>query len=143
MNKKSEKFFKEYLSSLPDTNIKQFYDEVEWTPFPVLVMREFQKRFDPKNDKEFITKLVKTAEDARNKGQKISHIAKVKGLGISKQVKKDAKKKIAKNITSAKRMLTSSEENIELIKKLGELKKAGLITNQEFLQKKKQLLDKI
>jgi hypothetical protein len=40
-------------------------------------------------------------------------------------------------------MIRSSEQNVELIKKLGELKKAGLITNQEFLAKKKQLLDKI
>ena len=49
----------------------------------------------------------------------------------------------AKKITKAKRMIRSSEDNVELIKKLGELKKAGIISNKEFQTKKKQLLDKI
>ena len=40
-------------------------------------------------------------------------------------------------------MIRSSEDNVELIKKLGELKKAGIISNNEFQTKKKQLLDKI
>jgi hypothetical protein len=40
-------------------------------------------------------------------------------------------------------MIRSSEDNVELIKKLGELKKAGIISNKEFQAKKKQLLDKI
>ncbi len=37
----------------------------------------------------------------------------------------------------------TSVDNIELIKRLGELKKAGIISNKEFQTKKKQLLDKI
>ena len=40
-------------------------------------------------------------------------------------------------------MIRSSEDNVELIKKLGELKKAGIISSKEFQAKKKQLLDKI
>jgi len=40
-------------------------------------------------------------------------------------------------------MIRSSDDNVELIKKLGELKKAGIITNKEFQAKKKQLFDKI
>ena len=40
-------------------------------------------------------------------------------------------------------MIRSSDGNVELLKKLGELKKAGIITNKEFQAKKKQLLDKI
>jgi len=40
-------------------------------------------------------------------------------------------------------MIRSSEDNVELIKKLGELKKTGIISNKEFQAKKKQLLDKI
>jgi len=40
-------------------------------------------------------------------------------------------------------LVRSSDDNVELIKKLGELKKAGIITNKEFQAKKKQLLDKI
>ena len=40
-------------------------------------------------------------------------------------------------------MIRSSDDNLELLKKLGELKKAGVISNKEFQTKKKQLLDKI
>ena len=40
-------------------------------------------------------------------------------------------------------MIRSSDDNVELIKKLGELKKAGIITNKEFQAKKQQVLEKI
>jgi len=40
-------------------------------------------------------------------------------------------------------MIRSSDDNVELLRKLGELKKAGIISNKEFQAKKKQLLDKI
>ena len=42
-----------------------------------------------------------------------------------------------------KQMIRYNEDKLELIKKLGELKKAGIISNKEFQAKKKQLLDKI
>ena len=142
MNKKSESFFIKYLKSIPDSHIKQFYNDVEWTPYPVLVIKEFQRRFKPKDD-AFIDKLFQSAYEAKKKGQKIGRLAKLRSAGLSKRVSTQAKKSVSKKISKAKRMVRSSEQNVELIKKLGELKKAGLITNQEFLAKKKQLLDKI
>ncbi len=142
MNKKSESFFIKYLKSLPDSHIKQFYNDVEWTPYPVLVIKEFQRRFKPKDD-AFIDKLFQSADEAKKKGQKIGRLAKLRSVRLSKRVSTQAKKSVSKKISKAKRMVRSSEQNVELIKKLGELKKAGLITNQEFLAKKKQLLDKI
>jgi len=39
-------------------------------------------------------------------------------------------------------MIRSSDDNVELIKKLGELKKAGIITNKEFQAKKSNCLIK-
>ena len=142
MNKKSEAFFIKYLKSLPDSHIKQFYNDVEWTPYPVLVIKEFQRRFKPKDD-EFIDRLFQSADEAKKTGQKIGRLAKLRGVRLSKRVSTQAKKSVSKKIRKAKRMIRSSEQNVELIKKLGELKKAGLITSQEFLAKKKQLLDKI
>ena len=142
MNKKSEEFFIKYLKSIPDKHIKQFYNDVEWTPYPVLVMQEFQRRFKP-NDEEFLEKLLESVDDAKEKGQKIGRLAKIRGLQLSKQVKARAKKTVSKKITNAKRMIRSSDDNVELLKKLGELKKAGIISNKEFQAKKKQLLDKI
>ena len=142
MDNKSEEFLIKYLKTLPDKHIKQFYDAVEWTPYPVLVIKEFQRRFKP-NDEEFLEKLLESVDEAKRKGQKIGKLAKIRGLNLSKQVRAQAKKTVSTKITKAKRMIRSSEDNVELIRKLGELKKAGIISNKEFQVKKKQLLDKI
>ena len=142
VNEKSEEFFIKYLKTLPNSHIKQFYDDVEWTPYPILVIKEFQRRFKP-NDTEFLDKLLESVDDAKKKGQKIGKLAKIRGVKLSQRVKSRAKKTVSKKITKAKRMIRSSDGNVELIKKLGELKKAGIITYKEFQAKKKQLLDKI
>ena len=142
MDNKSEKHLIQYLKSLPDNQIKQFYDAVEWTPYPVLVIKEFQRRFQP-NDDEFTDKLLESISEAKEKGQKIGKIAKIRGLKLGKQVKAEARKTVSKKLTKAKRMIRSSDDNLELIKKLSELKKAGVISDKEFQAKKKQLLDKI
>ena len=142
VDNKSEDFLIKYLKTLPDKHIKQFYDAVEWTPYPILVIKEFQRRFKP-NDEEFLEKLLESVDEAKRKGQKIGKMAKIRGLNLSKQVRAQAKKTVSKKITKAKRMIRSSEDNVELIRKLGELKKAGIISNKEFQAKKKQLLDKI
>jgi IMP dehydrogenase/GMP reductase len=142
MNKKSEEFFIKYLKTLPNSHIKQFYNDVEWTPYPVLVIKEFQRRFKPK-DTEFLDKLVESVDDAKKKGQKIGKLAKIRGIKLSQRVKSRAKKTVSKKIAKAKQLVRSSDDNVGLIKKLGELKKSGIITNKEFQSKKKQLLDKI
>ena len=142
VNEKSEEFFIKYLKTLPNSHIRQFYNDVEWTPYPVLIIKEFQRRFKPK-DTEFLDKLLESVGDAKKKGQKIGKLAKIRGIKLSQRVKLRAKKTVSKKITKAKRMIRSSNDNVELIKKLGELKKAGIITNKEFQTKKKQLLDKI
>jgi len=142
VDEKSEDFLIKYLKTLPDKHIKQFYNDVEWTPYPILVIKEFQRRFKP-NDEEFLEKLLESVDEAKRKGQKIGKLAKIRGLKQSKQVRAQAKKTVSKKITKAKRMLRSSEDNVELIKKLNELKKAGIISNKEFQAKKKQLLAKI
>jgi len=142
VDEKSEDFLIKYLKTLPDKHIKQFYNDVEWTPYPILVIKEFQRRFKP-NDEEFLEKLLESVDEAKRKGQKIGKLAKIRGLNLSKQVRARAKKTVSKKITKAKRMIRSSEDNVELIRKLGELKKAGIINNKEFQAKKKQLLDLI
>jgi hypothetical protein len=142
VDEKSEDFLIKYLKTLPDKHIKQFYNDVEWTPYPILVIKEFQRRFKP-NDEEFLEKLLESVDEAKRKGQKIGKLAKIRGLKLSKRVRAQAKKTVSKKISKAKRMIRSSKDNVELIKKLGELKKAGIISNKEFQAKKKQLLDKI
>ena len=48
-----------------------------------------------------------------------------------------------KQIKTKQRQLLSSDEVIELIKKLGELHSAGILTDEEFSEKKSELLSKI
>jgi len=91
VDNKSEDFLIKYLKTLPDKHIKQFYNDVEWTPYPILVIKEFQRRFKP-NDEEFLEKLLESVDEAKRKGQKIGKLAKIRGLNLSKQVKARAKK---------------------------------------------------
>lgn len=97
VDNKSEAHLIKYLKSLPDNRIKQFYDAVEWTPYPVLVIKEFQRRFQP-NDDEFVDKLLESVGEAKKKGQKIGKLAKIRGLKLSKQVKAEAKKQYQKRL---------------------------------------------
>ena len=97
VDNKSEAHLIKFLKSLPDNQIKQFYDAVEWTPYPVLVIKEFQRRFKP-NDDEFVTKLLESVNEAKTKGQKIGRLAKLRGLKLSSSVRARAKKTVSKNI---------------------------------------------
>jgi hypothetical protein len=45
---KSEKSIKEYLKKLPDDTIIKYYSDVEYSPFPILVIEEYTKRFKTK-----------------------------------------------------------------------------------------------
>ena len=50
----NEKNVKEFLRSLSDAKIKNFYEAMEYTPFPILLAKEYKKRFTknkPKNRK--------------------------------------------------------------------------------------------
>jgi hypothetical protein len=49
----------------------------------------------------------------------------------------------AKNIKTKQRQLLSSDEVVELIKKLSDLHSTGILTDEEFSEKKKELLSKI
>lgn len=45
---KSEKNVIQYLKKIPDEEIKVFYENVELTPFPILLAKEYHKRFSKK-----------------------------------------------------------------------------------------------
>ena len=140
MQKKSEKFFKDYLKNIPNEQLIQFYDDVEWTPFPVLVLKEYQNRFKAKNKKEVLQKLKTHAEIAKEKTQELRSLAKQRGSKVSKKIKTKGKK-LTKSISESK--FISSEKNLKILEKLGELKKKGIITEKEFQAKKKEILKRI
>ena len=140
MAKKSESYFKDYLKNITNEQLVQFYDDVEWTPFPVLVIKEYQNRFKVKNKKEVIEKLKDHAEVAKEKTQELRSLAKSRGSKVTKKIKTKSKE-LTKSISET--TLISSEKNLRILEKLGELNKKGIITNKEFNEKKKELLKRI
>ena len=97
LENKSENYFTQYLKNISNEQLIQFYNDVEWTPFPVLVIKEYQHRFNAKNKKEVTEKLrlhvAFTKEKrnnlrvaAKNQTSKISHKIRNKGEHISHSV---------------------------------------------------------
>ena len=41
-----EKNVKKYLNNLSDDQLRTFYENLEYTPFPILLIKEYKKRFD-------------------------------------------------------------------------------------------------
>ena len=140
MQKKSEKYFKDYLKNITSEQLVQFYDDVEWTPFPVLVIKEYQNRFKAKNKKEVLQKLKTHAEIAKEKTQELRSLAKTHSSKVTKKIKTKSKK-LTKSISEI--ALISSEKNLKILEKLGELNKKGIIIDKEFQEKKKELLKRI
>ena len=175
MEIKSEKSIKEYLKTLPDDIIIKYYLDVEYSPFPVLVIEEYTRRFKRKTKDEIIKDLKKQArfahkktrefgkmakkhqfldEVTRQKSEEIFNQAKKTGYEISEKItykgsvlgsklKKGTKSGIKSGINAGKKIRPSSNDDLELLGKLGDLQKAGIITKKEFQEKKKKILSKI
>ncbi len=116
-------------------------------------IEKFLKRADKAID-EAIGQGVKRADallaDAAEFGKITASEAKKKSTELRKQAEVESKKlkargerKITKSIASAKKMASTNTNDLETLVKLGELRKAGIITEKEFRVKKKQILSKI
>lgn len=140
MQEKSEKYFKNYLSNITDDQLIHFYNDLEWTPFPVLVLKEYQNRFKSKNKKEVLQKLKTHSKLAKKKTQELGSIAKTKGSRVTKKIQTGGRT-LAKSIE--KTAVSSTTKNLKILETLGELNKKGIITKKEFNEKKKELLKRI
>lgn len=175
MELKSEKSIIKYLKTLPDDTIIKYYLDVEFSPFPVLVIDEYTRRFKRKTRDEIIKDLKFQAHLARKKTRELGRMAKrrklvddvtrqkseemlnhakKKGYEISDSIKKKSgilgsklksstKSSVQSGIKASKKLKTPRTEHLELLEKLGALKKAGVITPKEFNAKKKKILEKI
>lgn len=88
-------------------------------------------------------KVKQTANRARRMSKKFGKRTLAEAPKISQQLKKDTLKAMTGAIKATRDMASSSGNRLDLIKKLYELKTAGIITDREFQAKKKQILDKI
>ncbi len=116
-------------------------------------IEKFLKRADKAID-EAIDQGVKRADallaDAAEFGKITANEAKKKSVELrkhaeieSERLKAKGERKITKSIASAKKMASTNTNDLETLVKLGELRKAGIITEKEFRVKKKQILSKI
>ncbi|MGI9566984.1 MAG: SHOCT domain-containing protein [Nitrosopumilus sp.] len=151
--------------------------DVEFSPFPILIIQEHARRFNNKTKNEIIKGIQHQAKVTRNKvkgleksaakkqtvgeikvkkSEEFSMQAKKKGYNandsflkksgiLGSKLKKRAKNSIKKGIAKGKtiRPHSSSEKNLVILEKLGKLRKTGVITEQEFREKKKKILAKI
>ena len=59
------------------------------------------------------------------------------------ELQKRGAKKLSEGLSIAKEIRSKSGDDIELLEKLGKLRKAGIITEREFQSKKKKILGRI
>lgn len=140
---KSEKYFAEYLKNIPDDDLIHYYKDLEWTPFPILVLKEYQKRFESKSNKDIIEKLRLHKDLAAKRAKELEIITKKKGKKIGDKVKTDTLEKLSHGVEMAKRITSKNEQELLLLEKLAQFRKKGIITKEEFENKKAEILGRI
>ena len=80
-----------------------------------------------------------TAKQASQASKELRSQAKKERIELQKK----SAKKISEGISAAKGLAANAEEDLELLEKLGKLRKAGVITEKEFQTKKKKILGRI
>lgn len=110
-------------------------------------------KFLRKADKA-IQEGIKKADDVLDEAVELGEITAKQASKASKEFSDRARKeseilqkksleKINEGILSAKKMTSSSEEDLKLLEKLGKLRKSGVLTEKEFQEKKKKILSRI
>lgn len=172
MDLKSEKSIREYVQSLSDDDLIKYYLDVEFSPFPILIMEEYTRRFKQKtkseiiknikNQEKLIEKKIKHLKrlgkkqklfdevalekshefinEAKKKGHNVSDSIVKRGTLLSTKIRSGALEGVKMGMNARK---ASAEDNIRLLEKLSDLKEAGIISEREFKEKKKKILEKI
>ncbi|MEM2759683.1 MAG: SHOCT domain-containing protein [Nitrososphaerales archaeon] len=91
----------------------------------------------------FLKKLKEKADAAAKTGKVLGKKAIEKGPRIGKQLKLKSLEALEESIEKTRKAATSAEKNIELLKKLAELKASGIISEEEFERKKREILTRI
>ncbi len=79
------------------------------------------------------------SKEAQKKSIELKKIARIEG----DKLKAEGERRINKNVAKVKKMTSSGRNDLETLAKLGELRKAGILTQKEFQSKKKKILKRI
>ncbi len=74
----------------------------------------------------------KTSKELRNQAKKEKEVLQKRGIT-----------KLNEGISAAKNVTSNTQDDLEILKKLGKLRTNGIITEKEFQAKKKKILDRI
>ena len=80
-----------------------------------------------------------TAKQAAKTSKELRNQAKME----RKALQKKGMEKINEGLTTAKKATSNTNDDLEILKKLGKLRKSEVITEKEFQAKKKKILDRI
>ena len=112
-------------------------------------IEKFLKKAD-KAVEDGIKRADEILDDAVEFGMIAAKQAKTTSDDLRKQAKKEGEqlkaegvRKITEGISAAKKATSSAEEELNTLEKLGKLRKAGVITEKEFQDKKKKILSRI
>ena len=112
-------------------------------------IEKFLKKAD-KAIQEGVKRADEVLEDAVELGAMTAKQASKTSKELRSQAKKERKslqkrgiEKITEGITVAKNVTSNTQEDLEILKKLGKLRTNGVITEKEFQAKKKKILDRI
>lgn len=79
------------------------------------------------------------AKEADQKSRELRKQAEIE----STKLKARGEKEVVKGLSAARRLTSTDKHDLETLAKLGELRKAGIITESEFQTKKKKILGRI
>ena len=89
--------------------------------------------------KGFLGNLKKKAETLKDKGMDLGKTTAKGAEGLGNKIDSA----IDESVNAAKGLGTSKNETLDLIERLAKMKERGILTDKEFTEKKKDLLDKI
>ena len=92
---------------------------------------------------EALEDAVEFGEMAASQAKKTSEELTKKAMKEKEQIKSKGVKKINEGISVAKNVTNKKEEDLATLEKLGKLRKAGVLTQKEFQEKKKKILSRI
>jgi len=92
---------------------------------------------------EILADAVEFGKLASSEAQKRSKEIRAQAKIESEKLKSKGEKKIKKTIDAARKISSTKDQDLDTLAKLGELRKAGIITDKEFKVKKKKILERI
>ena len=112
-------------------------------------IEKFLKKAD-KAVEDGIKRADEILDDAVEFGMIAAKQAKTTSTELRKQAKKEGEqikaegvKKITEGLSAARKATSSADDDLNTLEKLGKLRKAGVITQKEFEEKKKKILSRI